>query len=57
MLVDAMHRALSEKGPSHLVQSLVLPPVVCFEDFLAFSPSQFPYLISDKITQGPCGKD
>lgn len=45
-----------KKAAYHLVKSLVLPLIVSFEDFLALCPPQFAYLLSEEITEGPCGK-
>lgn len=46
-----------KKAAYHLVKSLVLPLIVSFEDFLALSPPQFAYVLSEEITEDPCGKD
>lgn len=57
MLVDAKHRELWKKSSIPFSQESCFATIVPFEDFLALSSDQFPYLLSEEITEGPCGKD
>lgn len=44
------------KSPEQSAWSFLPPLIICFEDVLAPPPPQFPYLISEEITEGPWGK-